>query len=186
MGETTLIYILISSDDNHIVAWSYDQVTSDHIAVEIDSQHEMLFVSDYEVYAYNNGVIEKSDSIIFKRLQIDKKYEMDQACKKAILAGFSHAINGIEYWFSYDIEAQLNFTGAESLFNKGVITEIEWTVTNVATGEYERIMLDSVIMDELVMKQFQHKNDNIIKYRSEMLPKVEQATTIADLELIAW
>ena len=115
----------------------------------------------------------------------DKSKELNTACQEAILSGFYHVIDGEKYHFSFDIEAQLNFQGAERLFSMGAIDEVKWTVHR-EDGRYERITINKEIMNELSLVILKHKNDNISKYRDVLLPMVEKAETVEEVESITW
>ena len=114
-----------------------------------------------------------------------KNEELNIACQEAILSGFYHVIDGERYHFSFDMEAQLNFQGAERLFSMGVIDEVKWTVHR-EDGRYERITINKEIMDKLSLVILKHKNDNISKYRDVLLPMVEKAETVEEVESITW
>lgn len=114
----------------------------------------------------------------------NKLNELNNACNNAILGGFNHTINSIDYHFSFDLEAQFNFQGVSTLLDKGLIQEQEWTVTN--NGVYERIMINKSLMDELSLVILQHKDSNIKHLRNELMPLVEQAQVVEDLDKIVW
>lgn len=137
-------------------------------------------------FSKNDWVEGENSEEVLEVYKQGKDMELNEACKESILKGFTHEVNGIEYHFSFDSEAQFNFQGAERLFSTGQIDEIRWTVKNMETGEYERILITKEVMEELVMKILQHKDSNISKYRDFLLPIVKSAETIEEIETIKW
>ncbi|MBB5325208.1 hypothetical protein HNQ34_002308 [Anoxybacillus tepidamans] len=115
-----------------------------------------------------------------------KLKELNDACNKAIIDGFDYTINGVLYRFSCSLEAQANFQGTDTLFKDGLITSISWTVTNKVTGKIERIAIDKTTFTNLRLAVFNHINTQISKLRDTLQPKVEQATTIAEVEAVVW
>lgn len=114
----------------------------------------------------------------------DKDIELNMACEQSILAGFNHTIDGVEYHFSYDSQAQQNFGDSRALLTEGVITQIPWTVK--LNGEYARIIVTKEIMDGLTVTVLLHKTNNISKYRDILLPKVMNATTVEEVGAVVW
>ena len=122
--------------------------------------------------------------ISLDELKKQKEKELSEKCQEEILNGFKHTFNGIEYHFSFDFEAQLNFQGAERILKAGVIPSLKWTVRN---GDiYERIDIDETMMDELAIAILQHKNLNISRFRDELYPLVLAATSKTELDSIVW
>jgi hypothetical protein len=114
----------------------------------------------------------------------EKIQELDETCNRAIVSGFNHTINGVEYHFSFDIEAQLNFQGAERILSNELVPEVMWTVSR--NGEYERIPITKAIMSELTMVILQHKDSNYSKFRDVLMKQVENATTVEEIQAITW
>lgn len=116
-----------------------------------------------------------------------KNQELNSACNQAILEGFLHNINGVDYWFSFDTEAQLNFQGSKIVLDAGLIPVINWTVRiGGKNGEYGRIPITKEIMSELTVAILIHKDSNISKYREQLLPLLNAATTIEEVNAITW
>lgn len=113
-----------------------------------------------------------------------KDEELNLECKKAILYGFTHTIDGIEYHFSYDAEAQQNFSDAITAFRDGLIKSLGWTVR--VNGEYSRIQITPEIMDELKIVILMHKDSHISRYRDELMPLVNEAQTVEEIEQVRW
>lgn len=116
-----------------------------------------------------------------------KDAELNKACNEAILAGFTHVINGQTYWFSYDMEAQGNFRDGREILKDGIMTEVPWTVRlGGINGDYARIPITLEIMNELTLKIMEHKTGYISKYRDFLMPLVNGATTPEEVAEIVW
>ncbi len=129
----------------------------------------------------------KSYDDILKDSKRLKDSELNLACNQSILAGFTHIINGKTYWFSYDMEAQGNFRDAKEILTDGVVKELPWTVRKGGVnGEYSRIPITLEIMNELSLVIMQHKTDKISRYRDILMPLVNGATTVEEVEAVKW
>ena len=116
-----------------------------------------------------------------------KDEELNQACQAAILSGFMHEINGQAYWFSYDYEAQGNFRDGRDILKDGIVTEVPWTVRiGGKNGEYTRIPITLEDMNELTLTIMNHKMNHIGKYRDFLMPLVDGAITVDEIEEITW
>jgi hypothetical protein len=131
----------------------------------VEAIHESLILDDY------------------KQKKID---EMDAACKQDIINGFDFTIDNIVYHFSFDQEAQLNFSGANALLSEGLITSVEWTVK--LNGVYERILLSKSQFDQIKLTAFAEKDRKVKKFRNEIVPAI--LDTLCDtrekVDLIVW
>lgn len=114
-----------------------------------------------------------------------KILELDIDCNTAILGRFSSSINGVTYYFSNDTEAQANFEKADNAFFRGRMTEITWTAYD-EEGNVVRLPLDQTTFESVYMNHLIHIQSNISKYRDMLMPQVEQATTIEEVENIMW
>lgn len=176
--------IFIETDSyDRITGWGTSPISDKCFEIEIEENHQ-FFTDNPFLYIYKDGVLTKSYDIELENAKKNKDIELNMACKKSILGGFKHVISGVEYHFSYDAEAQINFGDARTAFDSGLIDEVNWTVKK--DGEYTRIKINKEIMDELSIAILQHKNDNISKYRDVLLPMVEKAETVEEVESITW
>lgn len=151
------------------------------IDILIEETHPLF---EGEIYRVVNGNLVKDDN---KKLQLAKEMKIDELrtkCQETILAGFTHQFNDIVYWFSLDYEAQNNFTSSYQLFKDGLVEEIPWTVR--IEGEYSRLLVDAQMMDALAVSILTHKTNNIAKFRDILMPLVQDATSISEIESIVW
>lgn len=176
------IYLLLNKD-NVVQGWADSRGMEQEVEVEVHESHP-LFYSLPRLFIYKDGQVLLSQDIILQNAKDKKDAELNKACQDSILAGFSHTIEGVEYWFSYDKEAQQNFTDAQTVLSDGLMTEIAWTVKK--DEEYTRITISKAVMDELKIVILLHKTNNISRYRDELMPLVESATSIEEVEKITW
>jgi hypothetical protein len=135
-------------------------------------------------FELNSWIEGKTEQEFLDEARISKDAELNLACKNSILSGFTHVINGIEYWFSYDAEAQANFQGAVTVFDKGLATSINWTVKK--DGQYVRIPITPADLDGLLVTILLHKDRNVTKYRDELMPRVISAQTPDEVRAVLW
>jgi hypothetical protein len=170
-------------EDNRVEQWSSARSKEDEIELELDDSHE-VFYSSHRLFIFSEGELIKDSDFILLDAKKRKDEEFNKACNIAILAGFEHTIDGVEYHFSYDIEAQINFGDSRALLVEGVVQSVDWTVQS--NGEYTRISVTKEIMDELTLAIFTHKQKQIGKYRGELMPLVNSATTLEEVLSINW
>ena len=175
------IYIQTDSE-NRLKHAGTTPIGEDSIEVEVSNMMEVF--NDLSSFIYKDGTIMRGTEISLQNLKKKKDLELNMCCSRFISSGFNHTINGIDYRFSFDIEAQLNFQGARDLLNSGVLPSIAWTVKR--DGVYERILITKEIMNELAMVILQHKDSSIRRYREELLPLVEGAQTEEEVNSITW
>lgn len=175
-----IIYININND-NLVTAVGTSRIGENPIKVEVDS---LDILDNPNGYRYIDGNLFRDESLLLEIAKQDKDAELNRACMNAILGGFEHTINGIKYWFSFDDQAQFNFQGALHVLGSGITNQIMWTVKQ--DGKYTRIPITKQIMDELAMAILMHKESKVGKYRDFLMPLVEDATTIEELNIIKW
>lgn len=114
-----------------------------------------------------------------------KKIELNKLCQDFILNGFLHNINGSIYHFSYDSEAQKNMSDRWNLFQNDMINSIKVTA-HEEDGSDVRLAFNKAEFNILYLKSVQHKEHCISKYRDDLLPLIEQAMTVEQVEAITW
>lgn len=178
--------IYLEMDGENILSWGTSPVSDNYMEMEIEYTHPILeSVRGYKLIDGELVKDEKSIEIeLLSKAKENKEKELNEACNQSILDGFSYAINGEKYRFSFDTEAQFNFQGAERLLSQGVIDEITWTVKQ--NDEYKRVSINKDDMNQIMLVIFQHKANNISKYRDVLLPMVERATTIEEVNSVTW
>jgi len=122
-----------------------------------------------------------------ERLQEAKKRkfaELDTACSAAILGYFKAPVNGVDYEFSFDYEAQSNFIGTMTLFTQGLISEIEWTAWK--DGKPNRIKISKEDFLNVAMLGYRHKDDKVTKLRNVLEAQINACQTVEELKNIRW
>jgi hypothetical protein len=115
-----------------------------------------------------------------------KKNELSQLCTQEINNGFTYTIDGIEYRFSYDSDAQSNFREARDAIKDGLISEVKWTAYRTDTGERVRILLNGKQLQEMRVIQLEQKDSIIEKYNNILLNQLYVAKTSSEAEAIGW
>jgi hypothetical protein len=152
--------------------------------IEIDDNHPFFKDRSHSTYVYDGKNLVKNEAIQLNIARKNKDDELSRACNKSILDGFVHEIDGVEYFFSYDIEAQINFSDAKEILEDGMFEEIMWTAKK--NGEHVRIPINLERFNQIKLSIFKHKANNISKYRDVLLPKVMSASSVKDINSITW
>jgi hypothetical protein len=147
---------------------------------------EVEEIKNSQMTANEKYIALDKEIVSLEELKAAKVNQLDEACNLAIISGFEHVVNDINYLFSSSVTAQANFQGTDTLFKDGLITEAEWTVVNIETGKIERIIIDQIQFNEIKLKVFQHINSNISRFRNILQPQVEQALTKEEVEVVVW
>lgn len=176
------VYVELDSEGT-ITSYSSCPVSEGNIELHIPEDHD-LFKPDTVYKISEIGDIVVDDELKLGEHIERKDKELSKACQDTILAGFTHKIDGELYHFSFDMESQLNFQGAERILSQGLFQSISWTVRH--NGEYKRIPISKAIMEQLVYVILIHKDSNIARYREELMPLVYKATTVEEIESITW
>lgn len=113
-----------------------------------------------------------------------KDAELNKACSEAILGGFDFSLDGVDYHFSYDNEAQVNFQETYTLFQNSVINDVMWTVT-LGEGKF-RLFLNKERFAKVYYASIQHKLRCIKYYRDKLTPLLTSATTYDMINDIVW
>lgn len=168
--------------DNRVIGWGSSSISEDSIKLLLPSGHP-FFASPLS-YMYVDQSLIKDDVHELKMLRQQRFEELSKECETEIKGYFKVVLHDTEYAFSYDYEAQLNFTGTLILFNENQIDEVEWTAYN---GEnVERITLDKTDFLIVTNEAFMHKNGNIHKLRNIIQPLLESCQTKEEINAIKW
>ena len=160
----------------------FELVGCETIELEIEPNHP-IFLSLGQ-FKYDNGQLIEDKERELEIAKQDKLIELQLSCQEVINSGFTHVFNGVEYWFSLDMEAQQNFTSSYQIMKDGLVQEITWTVK--VNGEYSRLAITLPMMEELAIAIMTHKTNNIAKFRDFLTPQVNAATTLEEVEAITW
>lgn len=114
-----------------------------------------------------------------------KSEELSRKCNETILGRFSSTIDSVEYQFSNDLEAQANFEKCDKAFDRGMIIEIPWTAYDM-DGNTVRVLLNREKFSIVYYNHLEHIQNNISKFRDFLMPMVENATNVEEVEAIKW
>lgn len=131
------------------------------------------------------------DSLTLDELKELKEKQLNYLCSQSILGYFEYSpINQSgekkEFLFSYDREAQGNFTDSLLAVTAGALTEIPWTAHVPDTMEVVRVTLTAQDFQQLVGVIMRHKNGNISKFRDELMPQLLAAETKEQVDAVVW
>ena len=126
----------------------------------------------------------KSDSDLLEELKKSKSEEMSRICGERIVGGFEYILKNLTYHFSYDAEAQVNFQEAFRLFENDIIKNIIWSAR--LNGGKVRLPLIKEEFYQVYFASVKHKFDTISKYNDVLIPLINQAKTVEEVEAITW
>lgn len=175
--------------ETYDLSHNFDHVVKNRGGTKED--YDILWLDEVDPRIYTHEFIIKNGQIVFgaekkpplEDIKQQKLIELDRQCNETILGRFKSTIGGVEYEFSYDMEAQSRFNGVAVLFLAGKITEMEWTA--YVNGERTRIILTQPEFDIVSLAAMNHQATNIAKF-NQLLKQVESATTIAEVEAVVW
>lgn len=154
------------------------------IEVEVADDHP-IFNTHFKLFKYIDGQIIKDSDIELSSMKDKKSKALNKACSETILGKFPHYVNGAIYYFSNDMEAQANFEKADRAFEKGRFTEVGWTCYD----EYEnvcRLVFTAETFESLYINHLLHIQKNIARFRDILMPDLNNAQTIEEVESIIW
>lgn len=137
------------------------------------------------IFDFSSGTwVEGNPDALLNSARQHKRDEMKMYCDSTILSTrFKANVHGAVYEFSYDEQAQSRFNGVGLLFQKGMISQMEWTA--YLNGERTRIMLSSSDFDIVSLSAMMHCDNNVVKY-NKLLQDIEQANDLDSINAISW
>lgn len=182
--ETETIFITVE-DDNRVTGYGSSYMGENSVEITVEKGHEVL--RNPFIFRYVDGKLIRDTEYQLDQVKRAKDRELNEVCRSNILKGFAHEIDGTVYFFSYDAEAQTNFNDAKLAMDNGVIQEVKWTVREGGPeGEYTRITLTKELLDEVMLAAVNHKYGCIAHYRDVLLPKLQSAQTVEEVQKITW
>lgn len=171
-------------ENNRVIGYGSTPITTNCVEMDIVEDHDVFS----NPYAYTID-IEKNliydNQAVLEECIRQKDFELNTACNKAIMGKFPVVIDEITYYFSNDIEAQMNFDKMLRAFEKGKVEQLPWTVYR-ENGEVERIILDPIIFEVIYEAHLMHIQGNISRYRDVLMPMVKNSTTVEGVDEIHW
>jgi hypothetical protein len=181
MGEIKLKKIYLIYKEGVIVDWT-DSTEWNLPSVTIDENHD--FFSNPSNYRFLDGELVNLQTAELEYAKKEKFDYLNFMCQKEIFGYFKVNINGVEYDFSFDKEAQANFTGTMLFFSTNMIQEVEWTAWK--NGIVQRLTLDKNTFLNIATTGFNFKNSRISKLRNVLEPQLNECTTLEEINNINW
>jgi hypothetical protein len=179
-----MMYVIVDSNSGKLLAVGDTFFTIEgHTTYAIEDNEDIRLNPSSYILTENEMLI-KDESYILETAKAGKGKELEDACRESILNGFPYTINGVEYHFSYDYEAQGNFRDAKEALLDGSIPEVRWTVRK--DGEIHRVLITKEIIVDLCREAMTQKNDKISRLRDFLMLILEGCTTIEDINQLNW
>lgn len=145
---------------------------------------------DYRKLVENEKVRINNPSFVYDGIDLDEAKEMKMKelrynCEKTILGYFKATIDAVEYSFSNDMEAQSNFKDGMWALENNKATTVKWTAYD-ADWNVIRLDLDLTKLNDVNVERLTHQQTQVSKFRDILQPQVEAATTISEVEAVAW
>jgi arabinogalactan endo-1,4-beta-galactosidase len=171
--------------DNYLMSEEQIQEETQKGRIFVEGWYSQSFYKpryDFEKKAWIEEAVEEDLLDIHKENKIN---ELRQKCSETILGRFYVELNGTSYGFSNDAEAQANFEKCARVFDKGLATEMVWTVYDIE-GSVSRLPLTEDLFNIVYMAHLNHINDNIAKFRDFLSPMVLFANTLEEINQVTW
>jgi hypothetical protein len=128
----------------------------------------------------------KSQDVLLEEAKQAKKGVLNQQCNTAIIGRFSFTYtDGKTYSASCDAEAQSNFEKVDRAFDKGRMTEYLWTCYDEADNVC-RLSFTPDTFEAFYVAHLEHISTTVNRFRDELEPKVDSATSFDELDAIQW
>jgi len=136
-------------------------------------------------FAENKWVEDNNSKALLNHMITRKGAELGIACKQEILGYFQVKLQGKNYYFSNDAEAQSNFEKMDRAFEKGRINQLKWTCYD-KNWNVKRLLLNAKMFEVVYEAHLNHIQGNIARFRDELMVQLSQATTVEEIESIVW
>lgn len=137
-------------------------------------------LSDDEIKVKNAGASS------LEELKENKKKQLSQTCKEDILSGFKAKVEDKLYHFSYSLSSQANLSERLSLFQNDIIMELKITAYDIEAEEEKRIVVTKEDFKNIYVASVKAKEDKIAKLKDILIPRVAQAQSIDEVNLVNW
>lgn len=177
------VYITVNTDGT-VEGWgSTPSTMPNEIELDLEPDHAFL-KSAPRTWQYTNGALVKSNDLVLQLAKDGKKKELRRKCREAITSNFTCTVNGVEYTFSYDEDAQRNLLDYFMALANGLKTTIK--VNAKQNGQYVRLDADLNTLKSIWKASLDHKDTNLSRLRDTLYVQVDSATTIDDVSNITW
>ncbi|MDY7043691.1 hypothetical protein RVS70_05680 [Virgibacillus sp. M23] len=160
-----------------------NELPNDMTVLEVNDNHDVI--NNPFIYKYIDGALIKDSDYQLSRAKKSRFEKLRKDCENDILGYFEAPVNGVTYTFSFDDEAQKNFTGTLALTLAGAVDpEQKWTVYR--NGIVERIKLDTDNFMNVSRIAYKRKDDKVDRLRGEIQQAIDNAKTIEEVNQVVW
>lgn len=177
------LYVEID-DSKRVVNWANVNFSENNIELELPDDHAFFDKDVPFRLDESNNLLEDSRYMV-ELYKKQKNSELNESCEETITGKFLSTVRGESYYFSNDVEAQMNFGKAERGFDKGRMTEVFWTAYKL-DNQAIRIAMNQDEFEIVYLEHLNHIDSNIAKYRDFLLPILLDSTSIEEINLIEW
>lgn len=179
--------IYVELDTNNVVLGWSSSYSEGLIEVEIPYDHPIIILNDFfGNYTYKDGKLVKDNSLELNNLKEYVKNDLEMSCYESIISGFDYELNSEEtYHVSYSKNKQQYFEEVKSLFERKVITHINWEFINPDGGT---ILKELDEIDFLTLYTFASlvKTAKMNKLKEKLYPLVDSQIDKDELLKITW
>ena len=179
--------IYVELDINNVVLGWSSSYSEGLTEVEIPDDHPIIILNDFfGNYTYKDGKLVKDNSLELNNLKEYVKNELEMSCYESIISGFDYKLNSEEiYHVSYSKNKQQYFEEIKSLFERKIVTRINWEFT---TDDGATITKELDEIEFLTLYTFASlvKTAKMTKLKEKLYPLVDKQTSKEDLLSITW
>lgn len=179
--------IYVELDINNVVLGWSSSYSEGLTEVEIPDDHPIIILNDFfGNYTYKDGKLVKDNSLELNNLKEYVKNDLEMSCYESILSGFDYKLNSEEiYHVSYSKNKQQYFEEIKSLFERKIVTRINWEFT---TDDGATITKELDEIEFLTLYTFASlvKTAKMTKLKEKLYPLVDKQTSKEDLLSITW
>lgn len=179
--------IYVELDTNNVVLGWSSSYSEGLTEVEIPDDHPIIILNDFfGNYTYKDGKLVKDNSLELNNLKEYVKNDLEMSCYESIISGFDYKLNSEEiYHVSYSKNKQQYFEEIKSLFERKIVTRINWEFT---TDDGATITKELDEIEFLTLYTFASlvKTAKMTKLKEKLYPLVDKQTSKEDLLSITW
>ena len=180
-----VIYVELD-ENNAVLGWS-SSYSEGLTEVEIPEDHPIVVLNDFfGNYVFKDGKLIKDPSKELANLKEYVKDTLADSCYQETLKGFDYPFSDSEtYHVSYSKNKQQYFEETKSLFERKVVTHINWEFINADGGTILK-ELDEIGFLTLYTFASLVKTAKMSKLKEKLYPLVDSQTDKDELLKITW
>jgi len=177
----TSMWVLLA-EDNTLQTVSFGGKLLDGFEVPFEE-----IINPLESYVYENNDLRYCRE---RHLEYARKIKMEdlaQQAQKIINEGFQFEISPNDIVvIPYELEDRLRLLALPTVFGKGIINEIVWTVNRTSSKAVDRIQVTAGMLEGLTISALMHENLNVSILRDVLEPMIRNTQSLEELEKINW